>query len=167
MRAMSPSRAALLALPVVVLVGIACSSSSGGSSSSSGGPASDASVASDAATPDDGGAASDAAASVDAARDALGPVADAGSVNGCAIRTTKVGAECGDVCGVHLQLLGAAGFYCTQDCEDAAGCASAPALTCAPYGACVPRCTGDAECKAQGFKRCDTTAPGGGACDTL
>jgi hypothetical protein len=36
--------------------------------------------------------------------------------------------------------------------------------TCAPYGACVPTCTADAECTAQGFKRCDTTA---GACDTI
>ncbi len=161
---MSPSRAALASLPLLVLVGIACSSSSSGaSSSSSGGPSgADASVAADATSGED--AAADGAAPVDGGRDAFGPVADAGSINGCAIRTTKVGAECGDTCGVHLQLLGAAGFYCTQDCEDAAGCADAPALTCAPYGACVPRCAGDAECKAQGFKRCDTTA---GACDTL
>lgn len=147
-----------------VAAGAGCATGApGGGSSSSGAPAG----GSDATAPDDSGSSSDvaqgdASAQGDAPRDVV--MADGAVVSGCAIRHEKTGAACGDVCGVHLTLVGPSDWYCTQDCSDPTQCGGVAGLTCAPYGACVPTCAGDAECKAQGFKRCDTAA---GACDTL
>ena len=118
----------------------------------------------DDATPADAGAhASDTADAVADAASSGGP--DAALVADlCTLRTLPTHDGCDDACAVHL-FLPAGGAYCTQQCDGDAYCtAVSPGLTCAPYGACVPRCSGDRECQAQGFLRCDTTAA---ACDTI
>lgn len=107
------------------------------------------------------------------ATDAAGAQADAANSSGpdaalvadlCTLRTLPGHDGCDDACAVHL-FLPAGGAYCTQQCDGDAYCtAVSPGLTCAPYGACVPRCSADRECQAQGFLRCDTTAA---ACDTI
>jgi hypothetical protein len=68
-------------------------------------------------------------------------------------------------CDARLTLP-AGDVYCTFQCARASDCDGLGAdLVCPPeVGACTPRCTGDATCKAGGFKRCDLTA---GGCDTL
>lgn len=105
--------------------------------------------------------------------DAAPALADAASNGGpdaalvadlCTLRTLPTHDGCDDACAVHL-FLPAGGAYCTQQCDSDAYCtAVSPGLTCAPYGACVPRCGADPECQAHGFLRCDTTAA---ACDTI
>jgi hypothetical protein len=89
---------------------------------------------------------------------------DAAVIDGCSIARVRSSSDCGDDCGAHLRLPAPNDWYCTQACGAPADCAAAPSTTCAPYGACVPRCNSDAGCRALGFARCDTAA---GACDTL
>lgn len=135
-----------------------------GCAASAGGPG-DGDGAADAAAPraDAGAHTSDAAATAADAASSGGP--DAALVaDQCTLRTLPTHAGCDTACAVHL-FLPTGGAYCTQQCDTDAYCtAVSPGLTCAPYGACVPRCSGDGECQAQGFLRCDTTAA---ACDTM
>jgi len=162
-----PLAGLLVSAGLVAAAGCSSSGTTPGGASSSGGAV----IAID-GSPQDGAGGSpdaspnDASTQGDAPRDAPRDAAtlDGAVVGGCVIRHEKTGPACGDVCGVHLTLVGPSDWYCTQDCSDATQCGGVAGLTCAPYGACVPTCTADAECTAQGFKRCDTTA---GACDTI
>ncbi|MCC6996663.1 MAG: hypothetical protein IT370_18775 [Deltaproteobacteria bacterium] len=115
-----------------------------------------------AARRDAGGATDGATASADAAASADPDAALVADL--CTLRTLPGHDGCDDACAVHL-FLPTGGAYCTQQCDSDAYCtAVSPGLTCAPYGACVPRCSGDRECQAHGFLRCDTSAA---ACDTI
>lgn len=117
----------------------------------------DASAADPDATPADPSS-DGAASSNDAAPDA------AGVIEGCTLKRASASADCTDDCAAHLRLPAPNDWYCTQACDKPSDCAGAPSTTCAPYGACVPRCSADAQCRALGFARCDLSA---GACDTI
>jgi hypothetical protein len=106
----------------------------------------------------------DAGTGADAAVDGGGAI----DLAGCLVKRAASSGACAEECDARLTLPGG-GVFCSVACEKASDCASPAAphanLTCPPeVGACVPRCTADASCKAAGFRRCDVAA---GGCDTL
>lgn len=145
----------------VFLFALACSSSHTAAGTADGGGAPAANDGGGAETPDTD-------ASVDASAEGVDASADAGSgptVDGCLITRATTAKACAENCGARLTLPGG-GSFCTIECATDTECnAPVTGLLCpSTVGACMPKCTKDAECKAAGFARCD---PDTKACDTI
>lgn len=113
--------------------------------------------------------AADATDASDAAEVTIDGAAEGGPDGGAgctAKRTPAATPSCGETCDVRLLLPGG-DKYCTMTCAADKDCVPlGTGLVCSTTGTgtCVPACKTDAECKAAGFLRCDTSV---GGCDTL
>lgn len=159
-----PAYVALVVLPTAALVSCANGGDGGGTESQ---PLSEVGGNDPDAEPGRGDAGANAEASVTSSGDSG---SDGGSaqqpvVGGCRIGRAATSAACDEPCDARLALPGG-GTFCTVQCGAPSDCnAPASGLACpTDVGACMPRCTSDATCKASGFARCVVAA---GACDTI
>lgn len=151
---------ALVALPVAALAACATGVTGGPEQQPT---SSVAQTEPDRAASADSGAETDGAAPADGATDGGGSQAPV--IGGCRTGRVAKSDSCDDACDARLTLPGG-GTYCTVQCGAPAECnAPMSGLACpADVGACMPRCTTDAACKAMGFARCVVAA---GTCDTI
>ncbi|MBS2014554.1 MAG: hypothetical protein JST00_16830 [Deltaproteobacteria bacterium] len=156
---------ALVALPAAALAACAAGGTGGGTQ-----PASEIGrTEPDAEAPSDGGTGDEASSSSSSSGSSGEAGSDGGSgepvIGGCRLRRVANADDCDESCDARLKLPGG-GSYCTLQCGAPSECnAPASGLACpSDVGACMPRCTSDATCKAMGFARCVVSA---GACDTI